>query len=86
MGRVVNHCQQHISVCFGAERSEGFPRPFGKLLPNVERYQKLCSTALTNLLTLTHYSIIVHYRVLLQCLADSGDFFNGRSHVFFTGK
>lgn len=39
---VVNHCQQHISVCLGAaEPSEGFPRPIGKLLPNVDRYQSL---------------------------------------------
>lgn len=39
--RVVNHCQRHISVCLGAARTEAFPRPFGKLLPNVDRYQSL---------------------------------------------
>lgn len=33
----VNHCQQHSSVCLGAEWNETFPRVPGKLPPNVDR-------------------------------------------------
>lgn len=31
MSRVVNHCQQHISVCLGAKLRECFPRPFWEI-------------------------------------------------------
>lgn len=55
--REANHCQQHISVCLGAERSEGFPRSFGKLLPNVDRYQKVCSRARTGTCTDSCYKL-----------------------------
>lgn len=55
-----------------------------RVFPDPNHFQmltdiKVCSTAWTNLLTLTHYSIIVHYRVLLLYLADSGGFFKGRT-------
>lgn len=75
--RVVNHCQRHISVCLGAAHTEAFPRPFGKLLPNVDRYQSL--QRCLNYSVLTHYSIRAHGTVLHQHRVDGG---GGRSSFY----
>lgn len=77
MSRVVNHCQRHISVCLGVAHTEAFPRPFGKLLPNVDRYQSL--QRYLNYSVLTHYSIRAHGTVLHQHWGDGG---GGRSSFY----
>lgn len=74
---VVNHCQRHISVCLGVAHTEAFPRPFGKLLPNVDRYQSLQCCLDYSLLT--HYSIRARGTVLHQHWVDGG---GGRSSFY----